>query len=85
MTIEKRLKEKAHELAKREQKIVMYEEDLKNKAMEIKNSLISKEEEITTVKKRFLEEKRVIDLEKKKLTNSLAEAKAALDDQERKF
>jgi hypothetical protein len=85
MTIEKRLKEKAHELAKREQKIVMYEEDLKNKAMEIKNSLISKEEEITTVKKRFLEEKRVIDLEKKKLTNSLAEAKVALDDQERKF
>ncbi len=31
MNIEKRLKEKAHDLAKWEQKIVNYEEDLKQK------------------------------------------------------
>ena len=38
-----------------------------------------KEEEIVNIKRKFLEEKKTFEIEKKKLTNSLKDAKDTLD------
>lgn len=47
--------------------------------------MIQKEEEIANVKWKFLEEKRTLEIEKKKLNNTVSESKSALDDLERKY
>ena len=47
--------------------------------------MASKEEEIANVKWWFLEEKKNLELDKKKLTNSLADSKETLDALERRF
>lgn len=47
--------------------------------------MASKEEEIANVKWWFLEEKKNLELDKKKLTNSLADSKETLDALERWF
>jgi hypothetical protein len=46
---------------------VNYEEELKHKAVEITRAVAGKEEEIINVKRKFLEEKKTLELEKKKL------------------
>jgi hypothetical protein len=45
------------------------EEELKHKINEVSRQLASKEEEIIGIKKRFKEERTIIEHEKKKMTN----------------
>lgn len=69
------MNEKVHELSKREQKIVQYEVDLRHKMEDVSKTVISKEEEIISIKKKFMEEKKNLEIEKKKLSNALEDSK----------
>jgi hexokinase len=55
--LEGKLRQKALDLQRREEKIVQLEEELKHKIQEVTRQLTLKEEEIMNVKKRFKEEK----------------------------
>ena len=56
-TLENRLRTKATELQKREEKIIQLEEELKSKIIEVSRQLTNKEEEILGIKKKFKEER----------------------------
>ena len=65
--LEKRMKEKAHDLQKWESRIVNLEEDLKIKMNQAGQSLLWKEEEIKSVKEKFRDEKIQLQNENKRL------------------
>lgn len=56
-TLEAKLRNSALDLQRREERIIQLEEELKHKINEVSRSLVSKEEEVLTVKKRFKDEK----------------------------
>jgi hexokinase len=66
-------------LQRREEKIVMLEEELKHKIQEVTRQLTLKEEEIMNVKKRFKEEKVLLEQDKKRLIAQLEEHKQRLE------
>ena len=66
--LENRLRTKNSELQRREERIVTLEDELKGKVAEVSKQLTNKEEEIMSVKKRFKEEKVVLESDKKRLT-----------------
>ena len=68
-TLETKLRQKGLDLQRREERIVQLEEELKHKISQVSRSLAQKEEEIIGVKKRFKEEKNLLETEKKRLLN----------------
>lgn len=73
--LESKLRQKALDLQRREEKIVQLEEELKHKIQEVTRQLTLKEEEIMNVKKRFKEEKVLLEQDKKRLVSQLEEHK----------
>jgi hexokinase len=55
--IEQKVRGKAVEMQRREERIVQLEEELKHKIAEVSRQLTVKEEEVVNVKKRFKEER----------------------------
>lgn len=76
--LETRLRSKAHELQKRENKIVSLEEQLRQKMNETAHQLSLKEEEIQLLKSRFNEHKNTMTKENKILQNKLSQAREEL-------
>jgi len=74
-TLETKMRSKALDLQRREERIVQLEEELKQKIAEVSRQLTLKEEEIMNVKKRFKEERTVLEMDKKRLTVQVEELK----------
>ena len=66
--LEAKVRQKALDLQRREDRIIQLEEDLKHKIAEVSRQLTLKEEEVMNVKKRFKEERTQIEMDKKRLT-----------------
>lgn len=64
--LETKVRGKAIELQRREDRIVQLEEELKHKISEVSRQLTVKEEEVVNVKKRFKEERTALEQDKKK-------------------
>ena len=60
-------------MQKREEKIIQLEEELKSKILEVSRQLTSKEEEILNIKKKFKEERVLLENDKKRLTKELTD------------
>ena len=65
--VETKIRGKAIDLQRREERIVQLEEELKHKISEVSRQLTVKEEEVVNVKKRFKEERFALEADKKKL------------------
>ena len=74
-SLESKVRSKAIDLQKREERIVQLEEELKTKISEVSRQLTLKEEEIMNVKKRFKEERNTLEMDKKRLLQSAEELK----------
>jgi hypothetical protein len=74
--LEQKVRGKAVECQRREERIVQLEEELKHKISEVGRQLTVKEEEVLNVKKRFKEERQTLEADKKRLQTQLDEAKA---------
>lgn len=66
--LENQLRVKALDLQRREERIIQLEEELKHKITEVSRSLAQKEEEVLQVKKRFKDEKIMLESQNKKLS-----------------
>ena len=64
--LETKLRQKALDLQRREERIIQLEDELKHKITEVSRSLATKEEEVLNIKKRFKEEKTQLEHDKKK-------------------
>ena len=80
-----KLRQKALDLQRREERIIQLEEELKHKITEVSRQLANKEEEIINIKKRFKDERAILEHEKKKMTTQLIEARNDLESAEKKF
>ena len=83
--IETKVRGKALELQKREERIVQLEEELKSKIAEVGRTLTLKEEEILNVKKRFKEERLTLEQDKKRLMTQAEELKNRAEAAENKL
>ena len=83
--METKLRQKASDLQRREERLVALEEELKQKVQQVGRELTLKEEEIMNVKKRFKEEKLTLESDKKRLTNQLEEHKTRLEQADSRF
>ena len=72
-TLQLRLKKKATELEGRENKVILMEEELKIKINEVARQLTNKDEEIAYIKKRFREEKLLIEKDSVNLNKNINE------------
>ena len=61
-----KMRQKALDMQRREERIVQMEEELRHKITEVSKTLANKEEEILTIKKRFKEERTTIEHDRKK-------------------
>lgn len=77
--LQTRLRKKASELESRENKITLVEEELKLKINEVSRQLINKDDEIGYIKKRFKEEKALIEKDKLALNKILSDKQKELD------
>lgn len=60
-SLDAKLRNQAIDLQRREERIIQLEEELKHKINEVSRSLVNKEEEVMSVKKRFKEEKAMLE------------------------
>jgi len=67
------------DLQRREERIIQLEEELKHKIAQVSRQLATKEEEVMTIKKRFKEEKNILEQEKKKALSQIEELKNRLE------
>lgn len=56
-SLESKVRQKATDLQRREERIIQLEEELKSKILEVSRQLTNKEEEIMNIKKKFKEER----------------------------
>lgn len=84
-TLETKLRQKGLDLQRREDRIIQLEDELKSKIAQVSRSLATKEEEMIGVKKRFKEEKNLLETEKKKALAQVDELKARIDQMDSKF
>ena len=63
---ENKMRNKALDLQRREERIIQLEEELKHKIQEVSRQLATKEEEIVTIKKKFKEERMILEQDKKR-------------------
>ena len=83
--LETKVRNKALDLQRREERIVQLEEELKNKIAEVSRQLTLKEEEVLNVKKRFKEERTTLEMDKKRLTSQIEELKGRAEAAEAKL
>ena len=83
--LEKSIRNKGLDLQRREERIFALEEELKNKLLEVSRQLTNKEEEILNVKKRFKEEKVMLESDKKRLTAQVEDLKQRQENTEQRF
>lgn len=83
--LESKVRQKALDLQRREEKIIQLEEELKHKIGEVGRQLTLKEEEIMNVKKRFKEERSTLEMDKKRLQQQTEELKARCEAAEAKL
>ena len=79
-TLESKVRQKATDLQRREERIIQLEEELKSKIMEVSRQLTGKEEEIMNIKKKFKEERVQLETDKKKLGKEKADAEAKVSE-----
>lgn len=72
--LENKIRVKATDLQRREERIIQLEEELKSKIQEVSKQLTSKEEEIISIKKKFKEERVQLETDKKKAQKEASEA-----------
>ena len=84
-SLESKVRQKATDLQRREERIIQLEEELKSKIMEVSRQLTQKEEEIINIKKKFKEEKVQLEHDKKKLTKEVTEAQDKVSDATARF
>ena len=84
-SLESKVRQKATDLQRREERIIQLEEELKSKIMEVSRQLTQKEEEIINIKKKFKEEKVLLEHDKKKLTKEATEAQDKVSDATARF
>ena len=80
-----KLRQKALDMQRREERIVQLEEELRHKITEVSRQLASKEEEVLNVKKRFKEEKNVLEHDRKKAMATIEDLKSKLEAADAKF
>jgi len=83
--LDAKLRQKAMELQKREERIIQLEEELKHKITEVSRQLAGKEEEVINTKKRFKEEKTALEHDKKKANTTIEDLKVKLEQADKKF
>lgn len=83
--LEAKLRNQALDLQRREERIIQLEEELKHKINEVSRSLVSKEEEVMSVKKRFKEEKQMLETTTKRQATQIEELNARLHEADTKF
>jgi hypothetical protein len=83
--LQTRLKKKASELETRENKLNLLEEELKIRINEVARQLTNKEEEISYIKKRFKEEKTLLEKDKLSLTKQCSEKDKIIETIENNF
>lgn len=79
------MRQRTIEFQRREERIIAAEEELKAKIFEAGRQLTIKEEEIMGIKKRFKEERNLLELDKKKLISQLEESKMRQETAETKY
>ena len=84
-TVESKLRQRATDLQRREERIIQLEEELKSKIVEVSRQLTMKEEEIVTIKRKFKEERTGLDLEKKRLQKEIEQLNEKLSDAGKRF
>lgn len=84
-TLESKLRQKALDLQRREERIIQLEDELKHKITEVSRSLANKEEEVLNVKKRFKDEKTQLEHDKKRQNAQIEDLKNKLDKADAKF
>lgn len=83
--LESKVRAKAIDLQRREDRIVQLEEDLKHKIGEVSRQLTVKEEEVVNIKKRYREERTVLEQDKKKQQQSIEELKVRCEQAEARY
>ena len=83
--LETKVRGKALELQKREERIVQLEEELKSKIAEVGRQLTLKEEDILNIKKRFKEERQTLEMDRKRLVTQAEELKNRAEAAETRF
>jgi DNA-directed RNA polymerase subunit M/transcription elongation factor TFIIS len=83
--LETKVRAKAIDLQRREDRIVQLEEDLKHKIGEVSRQLTVKEEEVVSVKKRYREERTVLEQDKKKQQQQIEELKGRCEQAEARY
>ena len=73
-SMESKMRQKATDLQRREERIIQLEEELKHKIQEVARQLTMKEEEIMQIKVRFKEERQGLEGDKKQLQKELADS-----------
>ena len=84
-SLENKVRQKATDLHRREERIIQLEEELKSKIQEVARQLTSKEEEIMNIKKKFKEERVQMEQDKKRLTKEVTEYKEKLNSASQRF
>lgn len=83
--LETKMRQKALDLQRREERIIQLEEELKHKITEVSRQLANKEEEVLMIKKKFKEEKNQLETDKKRSNAQLTTLKATLEQADAKF
>lgn len=84
-SLESKVRQKATDLQRREERIIQLEEELKSKIMEVSRQLTSKEEEIMNIKKKFKEERVQLENDKKKLTKDVGDYQTKLGEASNRY
>ena len=84
-TLDGKVRQKALDLQRREERIVQLEEELRHKITEVSRQLAGKEEEVLNVKKRFKEEKTALEHDKKKALAQMNDAVNKLEAADQRF
>ena len=84
-TVELKVRQKATDLQRREERIIQLEEELKSKIMEVSRQLTSKEEDIIHLKQKFKEERVQGEHDKKRLTGQVGDYQTKLEEASSRF
>jgi len=84
-SLENKVRQKATDLHRREERIIQLEEELKSKIQEVARQLTGKEEEIMNIKKKFKEERIQMEQDKKRLTKEVTEYQEKLTQASQRF
>lgn len=84
-TLESKVRQKATDLQRREERIIQLEEELKSKIMEVSRQLTGKEEEIMNIKKKFKEERIQLESDKKRISKESLDYQDKMDQASQRY